>query len=159
LIVGTIISPDESLIRSILFFGFMGVLLWMFFLWALQYDPPPKTAEEEKDYLTPAELADPLTREIIVSQSYRIAFCRCTDVIRSIWGSMSLFADQDEEKGTIDFMYGNSHLAFVVTRLGDRRTRIFLSITPDLPQKWSPDKDRRQNILYLDRIRAELTRM
>jgi hypothetical protein len=104
LIVATIISPDESLIRSILFFGFMGVLFWIFVLWALHYDPPPKTTEEEKDYSTPAELADPLTREIIVGQPYGITFSRCNEVIHSIWGSLSMFAEQDEEKGTIDFM-------------------------------------------------------
>jgi len=151
-----LINPRESLIQSILWLGIVFILFDFWILWALEYDPLPASKDFEKDYFTTAELADSLSREIVISLPYNIAFSRCSDLIRSIWGAFSL-PEENRENGTIDLMYAGSHLAFQITRISETRTKIFFSILPDLPQKWNPEKDRRENILYLKRILAELT--
>jgi hypothetical protein len=155
IILGIILSPADSLQRTVLYFCFFAILMWIFVQWALEYDPLPLPGKEE-EYFTKAELDDPMTREIVLGLPRDVVYGYCLDTISTIWGPFAM-AEKDPEKGTIDLMYGDFHLSFVLVQAGERNTRVHVSITPDLPQKWTPDKGRRQNIRYLDRIREELT--
>ena len=156
-ILGVVISPKESLERTILTLSFFILLIWLFVSWALEYDPLPPPGQDMQDYFTPAERDDPLTREVVMGLPADVAFGYCLDAIHTVWGRL-VKIDTERERGTIDYQFANSRLSFVLTPVGDARTRVWFSITNDLPRKWNPDIDRRQNIRYLDRILAELKR-
>lgn len=154
-ILGIIISPADSLARTILYFCIFAILTGIFILWALEYDPLPLPGKED-EYFTEAEREDPMTREIVLGLPRDVVFGYCLDTISTIWGPFTI-TEKDAEKRTIDLMYGNFHLSFVLIQITEQSTRVHVSITPDLPQKWTPDKGRQQNIRYLDRIREELS--
>jgi hypothetical protein len=140
----------------VLYFCFFALLIWIFVQWALEYDPLPEPGVDEQEYFTQAELEDPMCREIVMGLPAGVVHGYCLDAIQTIWGRFVMIP-ADAEKGTIDFMYADSHLSFVITPLSEMRTRVRFSISPDLPRKWSSqNKDRRQDIRYLDRIHEEL---
>lgn len=155
LVLGLLISPQESLVRTAIFFGISFILIRGFIHWALEYDPLPAPGVDERDCFTKAELEDTMRREMVLGLPGDVVFGWCLDTVHTIWGRFSM-TEQNMEAGTIDFMFAGSHLSFVITPVSERSTRVILSISPDLPRKWSMNRDRRQNIRYLERIRALL---
>ncbi|NMB78293.1 MAG: hypothetical protein GYA23_04285 [Methanomicrobiales archaeon] len=157
-IAGVILSPAGSFERTVLYVCVFAFLIWFFVQWALEYDPQPTPGVKEEEYFTQAELDDPMSREIVVNLPAGVVLGYCINAIQTIWGRFVMIPC-DAEQGTIDFMFADSHLSFVLTPLSETRTRVRFSIMDDIPRKWSSqNKDRRQNIRYLDRIHAELTR-
>jgi hypothetical protein len=149
-LVAALIQPQASLENTLVFFVIAAVLTSLYTRWAYVYNPDPYTNEEVRESLTPDELNDPLSRELVVSMSCDRAFIRCEEILQTLW-SLPMF-ESDALKGTIEFMFKDSRLFFHLSPAGQVRTKIVFSITPDLPAKWYPNKDRRENIRILEKI-------
>ena len=156
ILLGVIISPGTSLERAILYVAAVMIGFGLFLRWAYIYDPDPYTDEEVQETLTPAERADPLTRTIDVSLPFNRTFDSCMEIIDEIF--VLPLPESNRSKGTINLMFKNSRLIFDLTPGPvSGSTHVFISLTPDLPAKWYPQKDRRENIRYLERISSLLT--